>query len=358
MAKFVPYDWDKTLSYFQARIIAVFGAKGIGKTFGLRVKAIESALNPKRKKRTRFVEIMRNSTELDVVPDGYFDRIQEKGFFADYMFKTTKKAAFAALVPEGEDEPQWEQIGYFASLSNFQLIKKTTFSNVGYIMMDEAVIDTRDRYHRYLNDEPNIFANAIDSITRETEDNYGKAKAFLLGNACDLACPYIEWLGYDMVPSFGYHWCRGKTALLHYPEPTNARERERVTLSGLMLKGSEEAEMVFQNKFNVKKDLAYLARKTPAARYTSAVVFGARKFGVWTDRNSGLVYINRQVPKGAKSIVYLTDNDAHIDWQAVKRSAPICQFLLSCYYDNLLRYDSLGTKGMFQTILGYLGVQL
>ena len=81
MAEF--YDWAKTLSY-DADVTMVIGARGIGKTFGLRRQCIRDFL----KDGSRFVEITRYNNELSGVSDGYFNRLSELPEFGDYMFKT------------------------------------------------------------------------------------------------------------------------------------------------------------------------------------------------------------------------------------------------------------------------------
>ena len=70
MAEF--YDWAKTLSY-DADVTMVIGARGIGKTFGLRRQCIRDFL----KDGSRFVEITRYNNELSGVSDGYFNRLSE-----------------------------------------------------------------------------------------------------------------------------------------------------------------------------------------------------------------------------------------------------------------------------------------
>ena len=83
------YDWDATFSRqtgTQGEFCIVAGGKGIGKTFGLRLKCINEYI----KKGFRFVEICRTKEERSQVEDGYFSKLQHDGFFKDYIFKVEK----------------------------------------------------------------------------------------------------------------------------------------------------------------------------------------------------------------------------------------------------------------------------
>ena len=59
------YDWEKTLSY-DADVTMVIGARGVGKTFGLRRQFIRDYLRHE----WRFVEVTRYKNELSGVSDG------------------------------------------------------------------------------------------------------------------------------------------------------------------------------------------------------------------------------------------------------------------------------------------------
>lgn len=347
------YDWNKTLSYTGARTIAVFGAKNIGKTFGLRVKSIERYL----KTGLRMCEVDRTKAALSFLSRGYFDKIQKEGFFADYEFETSTEEM--RVRRPGCDE--FETMGYFVALSDLQGIKKRNCFARGNIIFDEAVIDERNkRYHNYIPDEISVLANVVDTITRENELDplTQTAQLFLLGNSCDLHTPYLEWLGIKDVPDrFGYQWCRDKTALFHYPEPTNVKEKMRSTLSGQMLAGSAESEMVFENKFRTRGELGFVKKKSSRAKFYCGLVLGNACFGLWIDCTSGMVFVNRAVPANTeKPVFYLTDKDGHIDYQAVARSGTLCKIIRGMYYDGMIRYDSIATKGLFSHVLGFLGI--
>lgn len=350
------YNWDKTFSYQtgkQAEIVLVCGGKGIGKTFGLRLFCIEEAI----KKGVNFVDISRTKTEREDIVNGYFDKLQNDGYFKEYVFKVEKNVGYYALKPVSEDDsPDWKQCCYFVALSAFQIEKRRTFSNVKRFIFDEFIIDDNDRHHRYLSNEFFILANILDTITREQPSDESKYKLYLLGNAVDLMNPYFRNLGINKVPKFGYQFFNNKSVLLHYIEPWDAEERKAKTLVGRMLSGTEEAKRVFDNEFAIEGDKEIRA-KTHNARFAFALVWNKQRFAIWIDYKSGLFYINDKVPAGSKSVYALTKKDSSIDYQTVNRNYDLVKLLLEVFYSGGLRYSSPALRQSFHEVLGFLGVR-
>lgn len=349
------YDWEKTMSYqtgTNGEICLVLGAKDIGKTFGLRKKCVERFI----KTGELFCEICRTNAERDEVLAGYFDKLQYEGFFADYVFKIEKKCGFIALKPATDDDkPQWRLICYFVALTNFQREKKRTYKHVKRFIFDEAIIDTKDRYHRYLKDEFLILANLLDSISRQQPDGT-QYYVYLLGNAVDLTCPYIRYNGIKKLPSFGYSWFKDKTVLLHYVEPWDADERRARTLVGRMLAGHDESKVIFDNVFEDTTGREIM-RKTSEAKYRFSFVWSKMIFAIWIDSGRGLWFITSKKPKGAKNVYTLAKKDSSIDYQALKRADPLAKLLSEIYYIGGLRYESAHLREAFFEILEFLGIR-
>lgn len=349
------YDWDKTLSHTEARTFAVFGAKNIGKTFGLRVKSIEKYL----KTGLRMCEIDRTKSALPALSHGYFDKIQKEGFFVDHEFDTSTEE----MRVKRPNCKEWETIGYFVALTDLQNIKKRNCLARGNLIFDEAVIEESNRrYHNYLPKEIDTLAKVVDTITRENEldPSTQTARLFLLGNSCDLHTPYLEWLGIKNVPEkYGYTWCRNKTALFHYPEPTNYHEKMKNTLAGQMLSGSDEAEMAFANKFASKKEMRFVEKKTQQAKLYCGIEFHKQTFALWIDSKNGKMFVTRNMPTGTgKPTFFFVDSDGNIDYKSIAKSHTICEIIKGLYNENLIRYDTLQTKGMFAGILNLLGIRM
>lgn len=350
------YDWNGIVSRqvgTDGEFAMIVGGKGIGKTFGARLMLIDRAI----KDGARFVEIFRTKSELKGAVGGYFDKIQQEGFYRDYIFKVDKHGGHIAPYVEDAKEAEWTQICYFCALSNFQAEKKKTYAEVGDIIFDEAIIDSRDRYHRYLPDEFVILANLLDTIFRETPGKPSRRHhVYMLANACNLVNPYFEAFGVDAIPDYGYHWLNGRSCILHYVPPMDAALREQKTFVGRMLKGSKESKMIFENKFQTGYT-GDICAKPPTAKYAFTLIFGGVGVSIWIDLKGNRAYATRKAPKDGKTAYKLTKKDGGVNRTAVKRADDVLEMVKNLYYADMLRYETVTVRECLFEILGYLGVK-
>lgn len=352
MSKF--YDWQKTMSYQtgnNGEVCLVLGAKDIGKTYGLRKKCIERFI---KRPEELFCELCRTENELKVVAPNYFSKVGEE--FPNYIFKTEKKCGYIAKRPAEGSKPDWQLLCYFVSLSSFQQEKKRTFVKPKRFIFDEAVIDTKDRYHRYLPEEFFILMNLLDSISRQQPGDGYQYYVYLLGNAVDLTCPYLRYLGISKLPDFGYSYYKNKSVLLHYVEPWDAEDKRAYTLVGRMLAGHDESRIIFDNEFEDTTGRE-IAKKSSNAKYRFALSWGKMKFAVWVDMKRGIWYITSKFPKGAVNVYTLAKRDSTLNYQVIDRASPLMTTLVKIYYIGGLRYESAHLREAFFEILTFLGVR-
>lgn len=349
------YDWAKTFSY-DADVTCVVGARGVGKTFGLRLQFVRDWL----KNGSRFVEIARYKSEIPDVARNYFDRFVELGLFPGWVFKTDGKTAYIAVKPECEDDkPDWQIIGYFVALTEMQKTKKRTFTNVNRLLLDEAMVDSQDRYHGYLNHEFELLANIVDSCTRERADEgLGKPHVYLLANACDLMNPYFQRYGIDTVPKYGYSWYAQKTFLLHYLRDSGYAEAKREgTVAGRMLRNtSGERVSAFNDFVGVHDD--FIARKPSFCDFEFGFIWRGESFGVWYDPLDAFFYIDGKIPNNTNRPVYACSRaDNRINRLMVQRGNKTMQWLVSLTADNMLRFDTIARRESFYSAMGMFGIR-
>ena len=353
MPKF--YDWQKTMSYqtgTNGEICMVLGAKDIGKTFGLRLKCVERFL----KHGELFVEICRTNEECKAVMRGYFDKLQNAGFFKEYVFKCEQGCGYIANRPLDDEKPEWRLICYFVSLTNFQREKKRTFVKPKRFIFDEAVIDVKDRYHRYLPDEFLILANLLDSISRQQPGEDYQYYLYIIGNSVDMTCPYLRHLGVNKIPQFGYSFYKDKTVLLHYVEPWDAQDRKAYTLVGRMLEGHDESAVIFDNEFQDTTGNEIM-RKTSNAQYKYAFKWGRMTFAIWVDSKRGLWFVTSKLPKNAPNVYTLAKRDSTVNYQVMQKASPLADLVKRIYYVGGLRYESPSIREAFFEVLAFLGVR-
>lgn len=351
------YDWKKTRSY-DAEITMVIGARGIGKTFGLRLEFIDAYLD----KGYRFMEICRYKNEISKMTDGYFDKISKIEKYKDYVFKADSHHAYIANKVELKDGKKlkynWEIIGYFASLSGSQQLKKQTFDNVRFMLFDECIIDKSDIFHHYLQNEFGTLANLVDTVSRERPGvDSVKPRIFLLANACDIANPYMAAFGVGTDLEFGYRWYYKKRFLLHYVKDDEySKAKAEDTVAGHMYSIIGD-NVAVNNIFDIGTD-DFIEKKTPKSIFRFGVACNGKTFGIWADYNIGIYYINKQIPKNGNNTVFaLTMKDNRINYIAAKRAGDVMKDFMELYYYGMLRYENHETKMQFEEVLTLLGIR-
>lgn len=106
MAKYY-YDRLKTLILPRnADVNMIIGARGLGKTYGVRKYMIEDYL----KNGYCFVEVTRFREENNDVAANYFSRIVQDNIFPDYEFRTTNKIAEIRRKKTGKKKTRGKQL--------------------------------------------------------------------------------------------------------------------------------------------------------------------------------------------------------------------------------------------------------
>lgn len=355
------YDWEKTLSY-DADVTMVVGARGLGKTFGLRKQFIRDY----KKDNSRFVEVVRYKNELGGVSEGYFDRLEELKENERFVFKTDTRYAYIGERPQQDDKENvdkkqkidWHIIGYFIAMTDAQKHKKKTFKKVRRIVLDEAIIERSDRFHNYLPNEFATLADIVDTVSRERADTDSiRPRVYLLGNACDFGNPYFGNYGVTSDLKFGYRWFAGKTFLLHYVDADEyAREKLRGTVAGRMLAGSDAGKVSAMNQFTgLSND--FVEKKPKHARFLFAIRFNGDYFGVWVDYMNGFYYVTEKYPKDAKAIYYFSNEDAKVNYIAARKTSRLFQTFAEVYYMGCLRYENVDIKRRFYDVLRCFGIR-
>lgn len=342
------YDWQKTLTY-NARWNLIISARGYGKTFGMR----KQCLNDFLKRGYLFCEIVRTKDEIAPVARGYFAKVQKEGFFPDYTFEydTNSRTLYIMQFDDKDKLKMRAPIGYIVALTEEQFLKKISNSafvdgdKIRRIIMDEAIIEKKDRYHSYLPREWETINGIISTVTRETPTNPSKANIYFFGNAVDLTCPLFEGLKINRLPkSYGYF--KYGDVLLHYVEPYAQEEYETKTLSGKALSGTVEGDKLFGNVFEGMNDNRYIGRKPKQAKFYRAYQWHNKKFGLWIDYKKALVYVSDKVPRNADLFAVTLDDD-EINYTLIKRSSRQIKQLGDFFYNKLLRYETPQLREQF-----------
>ena len=353
------YDWQKTLSY-DADLTVVTGARGIGKTYGIRKQCIKDWI----KDGSRFVEVVRYAEQLkgdSRIQNGYFDKLQNDADLNGWIFKTEGVHAYIAPVPDEGAKPDWRIIGYFVALTQANKLKQRTFVKVRRIIFDEAILDpTLAQYQRYLNGEYELLLNIVDTVSRENpyDDKAIRPRIYCLGNAVDLMNPYFVAMGVGDKPKWGYTWYRKKTMLLHYPDPAEyAEDKATGTVAGRLLANSVTAsESNIYNLFQ-RHDAGFFGKKPKNAKWAFGIHHKGKHYGVWLDAAEGYYYINSQIPNNAEPVYALTADDSRVNYIQAKRMQRSLKGFIELYYMGVLKYESESIRQGFIEALSLFGVR-
>lgn len=350
MAKYY-YDRLKTLILPRnADVNMIIGARGLGKTYGVRKWMIEDYL----KNGYCFVEVTRFREENNDVAANYFDRITEDNIFPDYEFRVRNKVA--EIRRTGDKE--WKTCGYFIPLSLQQQKKKSTYVNVRNICMDEIIIDPDDRYHHYLKNEYEQLAKLVDTVTRERADDtkLRKPRIFLLGNACDAFNPYFQHYDVPLEPDFGLQWLGGKTCLFDYVRNDEyAEQKTKNTVSGRMLKNNND--MTAKNRFK-HHDTDFIEKPHEHSKLNYVFRWMGNEYGVNVDLRCGYVFISSKYDGGTRVPYFaITRDDNRLNYLTANMAKDLIRNLTSYYALGYLRYDAVETQHAVSELLKNFGVK-
>lgn len=335
------YDWTKTLSY-DAPITMVISQRGIGKTYGLRKQCILDYI----KRGTRFVQLARYKTELKVIEPDYFERVKRE--FKSYDFKIYGHKGW--IKPHDTPKNAWQTLCYFVALTDFQVNKQNTFADVKRIILDEAIRDPEDKYHRYLPNEWDIVTNLVDSIAREHADTI-KPRLYLLGNACDILNPYFQAAGLTGTPPQGYSWHMAKMLLLHYYTSEDYKHDKACTLAGRMALGTGQANALDNEFTPIGAEL--LGAKSSNAKYLFALALYGGVLAVWVDDRAGMYYVNNYVPRNEP--IYSLTLDGAPNYKVLNKINPYTNLLLEAHKMGLARYETLSDYQLAKSMFEFMG---
>ena len=258
-----------------------------------------------------------------------------------------------------QKKTQWDICGYFAALTDAQMEKKRTYTNVRRLIFDESVLERTDRFHRYLPNEFATLANLVDTASRERADTDGiQPRVYLLGNACDISNPYFAryHVGTDL--QYGYRWYEHKTFLLHYVRDDEyAKEKMAGTVAGRMLSMSADGSVASLNEFQTVSS-EFVVPKPKRAKFWFGIVCNGKDFGIWSDRSEGFVHVTDSIPNGMESRTYtLTMADSRTNYMMATRLSKVMQSFQQLYWMGIVFYDSIQVKSDFQEVLQLFGVK-
>lgn len=337
----------KIISY-GAPLNLIITARSYGKTYGLLKAAVKDYLRD----RSQMVFVRRYKAEIKSLGNRIMDAISSNGEFPGYVFKNDSSQIYIAKKPTKDDKPKWEVLGYVIALNQQANYKGVEFPRVKKIIFDEFVRLLK-KPPGYLPNEISEFLDLFKTISRDREGVY----AYLLGNACDLTCPYLGFAHIYREPPDGISWHNGKNILCVYPKDMQFADRERETTVGRLVAGTEYEGVMIDNDFANGGD-AFISKKPPRATYRYGFAFAGELFGVWFDATEGLFYINGKTLDTAENETFVLQvKDMAPNTVLVQKSSPLLSHIKGLYGLGLVRFDTAKRRESYIRMLGLLGVR-
>lgn len=278
------YDFSKLWSH-NGYYNFILGARGTGKTYGAKVKAIKNAL----RKGQEFIYLRRHKAELIKAKNSFFADVAEE--FPDHDFRVNGMVAEyapASTRDEGKTR-KWFLCGYFISLSTAGTQKSVAFPKVTLIIFDEFII-MKGAVH-YLPNEANLFNEFYSTVDRYK----AKTRVLFLANSTSIDNPYfIEW---DITPEPDQEWIVAYDGFIvcHFHDSSVFAGAVYETPFGKFIKGTEYAEYSVSNQF-ADNDQMLIIDKTPTARYKWTIETPKGTFAIWYDAAPAEYYITKKRP--------------------------------------------------------------
>lgn len=280
------YDFDKIYS-MNGVFNFLIGARGLGKTYGKKVKDIKAAIE----KGHEFIYLRRYKEELKTAKQSFFEDILDE--FPDYDFRTDRHMAqYSHIRLRDEKKRPWITMGYFMALSTAQTQKSVAFPRVKSIIFDEFIIE-KGMMH-YLPSEAEAFVNFFNTVDRSKD----KTRAWFLANSATIENPYF--IKYEIEPKADQEWIKkfDNFIVCHFADSEEYKAGVYRTKFGKFIADSDPdyASYAVGNEFRDNNG-NLLEPKSPEAKYVYSLETETGTFSVWIDWDTRSYYIQQKRPK-------------------------------------------------------------
>lgn len=277
------YNYDKILS-FNATYNFIIGARGLGKTYGAKVKTINKFFN----RGEQFIYLRRYSKELKSRYNFFADLDH---LYPEWDFRVHGMEAQCAHVDTRDDKKRhWDAMGYFIALSTSQQQKSNAFPLVTTIIFDEFIIE-KGMLH-YLPGEAEALNNLYATVDRWQD----KTRVLFLANSVSIMNPYF--MEYNIRPDELGEYSKHYDGFIacHFADSAKFANEVYKTAFGRFIADTDYADYAVGSTFSDAND-SLIAVKDQLARYHYTIETHSSTFSVWINWNEPTYYIQEKRPK-------------------------------------------------------------
>lgn len=335
--KFKYYNFNRLLS-FNGVLNFVMGARGVGKTYGAKKRAIKKAIYQGE----QFIYLRRYREELKIAKNTFFADVESA--FPNHDFRINGWTAEAAHVNTRDDKNRkWITLGFFISLSTAQSVKSASFERVTLIIFDEFIAEKGTT--RYLTDEVTILLNFYSTVDRYKD----KTIVLLLANAVSIMNPYF--IEYKIRPdevNEEFIVKRNGFIVCHFPESKEFASQVKESRFGQFIDGTAYAEYAVANEFR-DNGKSLIEFKDPDAKYRFTLETAEGIFSIWTNYRSMLTYAQQYRPKNERILTVVADRMSE-EKIFVTMSSDALAGLRAAFRNGKLYFDDPSTRNALAEI--------
>lgn len=330
------FDIGKVVSY-NRNFNFINGLRSIGKTYTTLKYIIRKCVE----KQVEFVYIVRTKNEKknNALEEGLEKVLVRE--FPEFDFEITAEE----ITLDGVS------IGRCIALTEAYEIKKHSFPNVKYMVMDEYILENKTG-GRYVNgwNEPDLLLSIYHTIDREED----RVVCFFLGNNISFYNPY------HMHPAFniphiepGNIWCN-ENVLFYWAVPSEELQEEKSHSKFLnMIQNTKYGTYAAKGEY-VEDSIVFIEKMPAACRPLFTILCDEHKFTIWNDHD--ILYISDNVTDTAPFIFALTMPD-HNESSYFTKSSKLnfhLDLLRKSYINAKVRFTSPEVKALSEPALKLL----
>jgi Podovirus DNA encapsidation protein (Gp16). len=263
----------------------VIGARGVGKSFGIKMKLIDDFLKHKR----QFIYLRMYKTELQN-KDKFFDDVRFK--YEGVKFE----------VKGNELRINGELAGWAIPLSRWQSLKSVSYPNVYTIFFDEFIRE-KDMVG-YPPDVVGSLLNLMDTVFRNR--NTSQQRVICASNSVTVVNPYF--LYFNFFPRPDQQFTKNESIVVEVVQNKAFADERRKTRFGKLIAGTPYEEMAIENKFTADSD-TFVEKRSKKSQFNFGVRYEGKVYGIWVDREQMLMYMSESYDPKSKEIFALTSDD-------------------------------------------------
>lgn len=337
------YNYDKLFSR-QALINFVMGGRGIGKSFGAKLRSVKLHLKSREESKNgqynQTMYIRRTKEELKKVKPTYFNDLIEH--FPDHEFCIDGDFGYI----DGEIAV------IFIALTESGNLKSVSYPNVVFGIFDEYVI-TKNGYNRYLENEMTLLLDIIESIVRLRTD----FKLVILSNNVSYINPFFLFYKIEPVPGDKFIIKQKGKVLVEIAETSNTyKEKKLKTDFGQLIAGTSYGDYLFGD--DTLEDSNEFIMKKPEGKYYPLIIIKSNlnEIALWLHEEYGIIYVDKKLKGDVTRAVLRTDEvtDKYIHISLLRKNWKLKKIKAAYLKGNMYFFNQECKKFFIDEVIKYI----